>query len=123
VSEVSVDGRNESMRYQVHAGDRSSTLLGAGIKGHDGHLKLLILLGGYIYPIGSDVIHDPSISAEAMQIGDDFLRTILNFIGTVVLAVVIGLSALMLVVVLLIRRSNRKKNEKFDYRTPPGYRP
>jgi len=119
VSNVTVDGNNESMYYQIHVGDKGDFLLGEKANGHDGHLKLLVILGGYIYPMGADVAHDPSLFAEALQIEDGVLKTIFVFliVGVVVVC------ASMLLALLLIRRASKKENEKFNYRSPPGYRP
>ena len=119
VSNVTVDGRNESMYYQIHVGDKGNFLLGENAGGHDGHMKLLVILGGYIYPMGSSVNHDPSVFAEALQISDDTLKTI--FFVLIIGVVVVCLA--LLLALLLIRRVSRRDNEKFNYRSPPEYKP
>ena len=119
VSNVTVDGSEEQMYYQVHVGDKGNLLLGQNANGHDGHLKLLVMLGGYIYPMGMDVAHDPSVFAEAFQISDKALQTIVAFM---IIGLVVVCSA-MLLALMLIRRMNRKGKEKFNYRAPPGYKP
>jgi len=118
VSNVTVDGSEEQMHYQIHVGDKGNVLIGQNAEGHDGHLKLLVILGGYIYPMGVDVMHDPSVFAEAFQISDDALRT---FVVIMLVGVVVVCSA-MLLALLLIRRMNRKGSDKFNYRSPPGYK-
>jgi hypothetical protein len=119
VSNVTVDGEERQMRYQVHVGDKANLLLGQDLNSHDGHLKLLVVLGGYIYPMGSDVMHDPSVFAEALQISDDTLRTVVLVLLVGVVVVCLGL----LIALLLIRRLNKREHDKFNYRSPPGYRP
>ncbi|MCU0861712.1 MAG: hypothetical protein MUE65_05275, partial [Methanomassiliicoccales archaeon] len=119
VSNVTVDGEEQQMRYQVHVGDEADLLLGQDLDGHDGHLKLLVVLGGYIYPMGADVMHDPSVFAEALQMSDDALKTVVLVLFVGVVVVCIGL----LIALLLIRRLNKREQDKFNYRSPPGYRP
>jgi hypothetical protein len=119
VSNVSVDGNEEQMHYQIHVGDKSISTLGGDGADHDGHLKLLVVLGGYIYPMGAEVVHDPSMFAEAFQISDQTLKTVVVIL---LIGVVVVCSA-MLLALFLIRRMNRKGNEKFNYRSPPGYKP
>lgn len=114
VSNVTVDGEDRQMHYQIHAGDRGDFLP----ESNDGQLKLLVVLGGYIYPMGTDVVHDPSFFGAAFQMDDIGLKVFMILL--VVGAVVVG--ACMVIVLLLIRRSNKKGQQKFDYRTPPEYR-
>jgi len=116
-SNVTVDGQQEQMLYQIHVGDEGVLPIGKGADG--GHLKLLVLLGGYIYPMGMDVVHDPSVFAEAFQISDHELRT---FVVVMLVGVVVVCLA-MLLALLMIRRMNRKGRDKFEYRSPPAYRP
>ena len=67
VSNVTVDGAERQMHYQIHAGDRGDFLP----ESNDGQVKLLVVLGGYIYPMGADVVHDPSFFGAAFQMDDD----------------------------------------------------
>jgi nitrate reductase gamma subunit len=69
--------------------------------------------------MGSSVNHDPSVFAEALQISDDTLKTI--FFVLIVGVVVVCLA--LLLALLLIRRVSRRDNEKFNYRSPPEYKP
>jgi len=113
VSNVTVDGQEKQMHYQIHAGNHNFLP-----KSNDGQLKLLVVLGGYIYPMGTDVYHDPSFFGEAFQLDIDGLKVLMVLL--VVGVVVVG--AGMVVILMIIRRMNKKGRQKFDYRTPPEYR-
>jgi hypothetical protein len=114
VSNVTVDGEEKQMHYQIHAGDKGDFLP----KSNDGQLKLLVVLGGYIYPMGANVVHDPSFFGEAFQITADGLKVLVVLLVVGVAVVGVG----MIIVLMIIRHSNKKGEQKFDYRTPPEYR-
>jgi len=77
-----------------------------------------VVLGGYIYPMGTDVYHDPSFFGEAFQMDIDGLKVLIILL--VVGVAVVG--AGMVVILMIIRHLNKKGRQKFDYRTPPEYR-
>lgn len=62
ISDVDVDNETLDTYYQIHAGQDKS---GRG-ENDDGHFKALIVLGGYIYPAGNVIYHDPGFSAKAI---------------------------------------------------------
>ena len=114
VNNVTVDGEEKQMHYQIHAGDKSDF----PAKSNDGQVKLLVILGGYIYPMGANVIHDPSFFAEAFQMNFEGLKVLV----VLLVAGVVAVGAGMIIVMMIIRHSNKKGKQKFDYRTPPEYR-
>jgi hypothetical protein len=82
-------------------------------------VKLLVILGGYIYPMGANIMHDPSFIGEALQIDMNEGLKVLLFVLFVGAAVIV---ISMLAALVLIRRQNKKGNEKFNHRSPPEYR-
>jgi len=115
VSNVSVDGTEKQMYYQIHAGVASEFPTDK----RDGQVKLLVILGGYIYPMGANIMHDPSFIGEALQIDMNEGLKVLLFVLFVGAAVIV---ISMLAALVLIRRQNKKGNEKFNHRSPPEYR-
>lgn len=67
VSDVEVDNETTDTFYQIHAGQNKT----GRSKDDNGHFKALVLLGGYIYPAGSVIYHDPGFSATAILIDID----------------------------------------------------
>ncbi|HTY47895.1 MAG TPA: hypothetical protein VMB46_09570 [Methanomassiliicoccales archaeon] len=114
VSNVTVDGKNESMYYQIQAGGKDI------LKGENGgKVRALLILGGFIYPMGTNITHDPQFTGEAFQLN---LNEGLKALFFVLIVGVVFIAACMITALFLIRRQNRRTNEKFDYRPPPGFR-
>lgn len=64
VSDVDVDNETRDTYFQIHAGQNQT----GRTKKDDGHFKALVLLGGYIYPAGNVIYHDPGFSATAILV-------------------------------------------------------
>ncbi len=62
VSDVDVDNETKETYYQIHAGQNAT---GRG-ENDDGFFKSLVVLGGYIYPAGNVIYHDPGFNAIAL---------------------------------------------------------
>lgn len=62
ISDVEVDDETLGTYFQIHAGQDKS---GRG-DNDDGHFKALVIVGGYIYPAGNVIFHDPGFNAVAI---------------------------------------------------------
>ncbi len=115
VSNVTVDGQEKQMYYQIHAG----TGFSVPTPRHDMDVKAIIVLAGYIYPMGTDVVHDPSFASDVFQLNiNDGLQALILVLGIGAAIIV----SLMIVTLVVIRRHNRRGNDKFDFRQPPEYK-
>lgn len=119
VSNVTVDGHDRDMYYQVHAGD-GLELVKDFQKPIDGRVRGIALVGGYIYPAGENIVHDPTFEAGTFQlsiVGDiDPAAVMLLMFGV---AAVCGIS---LTTVLVLRSRARNRDERYSHRLPPEYR-
>lgn len=115
VSNVTVDGQERQAHYQVHAA-KDLNLFSPGEDG--GRAMLVFIVGGYIYPVGQNVVHDPSFFAQALQIDDNAVKTLFAVIAIGIMVVCFA----TLVGLLMIRKANRKGKDKFEYRAPPQYK-
>jgi hypothetical protein len=111
VSDVEVDGKNENVTYQVHGGQPFED------RDKDGNqLTGFIIQGGYIYPAGANIYHDPSLVAIALLFelvpGLNLLPG--NIVGGQLLL------ALMATVVVGITVVVRKRKEKKNRPTEPS---
>ncbi|MFQ5838778.1 MAG: hypothetical protein ACE5HJ_08380 [Thermoplasmata archaeon] len=107
VSNVTVDDEEKEMYFQIHAGTD-------GLRITEGNDKFrgVVLLGGYIYPAGSDIFHDPSYSVQAILVD---IRPDFNS-GAIVLLGMASVATLALVgaAIHMRRRSKRR-------RIPPAF--
>jgi hypothetical protein len=106
------------MYYQVHAGDSIQKIRDFQ-QPVDGEVRGIAVIGGYIYPAGEDIYHDPTFEAGTFQlsiIGD--IDPAVVFLLLFGVAVVCGLS---LVTVLVLRDRSRRRNENHRYQVPPGF--
>jgi hypothetical protein len=62
VSDAEIDGEQGNVTYQVHGGQRFNE----EFEKKDGQIRGFIIQGGYIYPAGSNIYHDPSLVATAL---------------------------------------------------------
>jgi hypothetical protein len=118
VSNVTIDGQEDRMYYQVHAGDSIQKIRDFQ-QPVDGEVRGIAVIGGYIYPAGEDIYHDPTFEAGTFQlsiIGD--IDPAVVFLLLFGVAVVCGLS---LVTVLVLRDRSRRRNENHRYQVPPGF--
>lgn len=108
ISDVEVDGRPEEMVYQVHAGQNQQNRSDKD----DGHFHALVILGGYIYPAGGDIFHDPTFSCSALIIEglSGITLNILSSTGTCLQAVVAVVAVGIGVTIFVVRRIRRKKD-------------
>jgi hypothetical protein len=90
VSNVTVDGQEEQMYYQVHAGSG----LNVPMPAHDVQVKAIIVLGGYIYPMGADVVHDPSFTSDVFQMSMDSGLQALVFVLALGVAAIVSLPSI-----------------------------
>ncbi len=108
VSNVTVDDEEKEMYYQIHAGTSGLRITDE----NDDKFRGIVLVGGYIYPAGSDIFHDPSYSVQAIlvDVRPEFSFAPFVFLGMAAMATLV----LAGVAVHLRRRSKRR-------RMPPAY--
>jgi hypothetical protein len=112
ISKVDVDNVEKNMYYQIHAGQNIS---GRG-ENDDGYGHALIILGGYIYPQGDVIFHDPTFTAVALAIpGLSEIAFNLLSGGGICLQLVIALIAIVVSMVVLVKRKGREKTLKERY--------
>ena len=113
VSNVSVDGQEELVVYQVHAGSRQ--MLPDDVP--DGDVNSLVILGGYIYPVGQSVMHDPTVQVHAL--GVDMVPSI-PVLVTVIIVIAVMICAVLVLIAAVILYVERKKRGRMQ--VPPPYR-
>ncbi len=119
VSNVTVDGSEAQMYYQIHAGDNINKVKDFD-QPKDGEVRGIAVIGGYIYPAGEDIVHDPTFEAGAFQLS---IVGEINPVMVVLLLVGVGVvCGISLVTVVALRRRSRRKNDKYQYQVPPGYK-
>ncbi len=117
ISNVTVDGHDDIMYYQIHAGSRlDGDTLWAQSK--EGEVKGLVAVGGYIYPAGSNIMHDPTFASSTFlaQINGKEAGIILLLL---MMGAVIACVSAVVVVSIFHRKSRRSE---FRYDIPPQYR-
>ena len=62
VSNVTVDHEEREMKFQIHAGEN----IDWPGENDDGYVRGILFIGGYIYPAGHDIFHDPAFVANAL---------------------------------------------------------
>ncbi len=108
VSNVTVDDEEKDMYFQIHAGTDGLRLTNEKTDKFRG----VVLLGGYIYPAGSDIYHDPSYSVQAVLVD---IRSEFNLAPFVLLGMAsVATFALVGVAVHMRRKSKRR-------RIPPAF--
>lgn len=90
VDNATVDGRNVKVRFSVlKVGYEDISTNGKRITG-------LSVVGGFVYPAGSDIFHDPGIEAEGTEVAfDEVFRDLLPA-GTIMVQVVAGAAVAVL---------------------------
>ncbi|MEW5936420.1 MAG: hypothetical protein AB1665_01185 [Candidatus Thermoplasmatota archaeon] len=77
VSNVTVDHEEEEMRFQIHAGENFEWH-----EDDEGYVRGIIFIGGYIYPMGQEIYHDPAHIAHALfleiPVGLDILAILMG---------------------------------------------
>lgn len=116
VSNVTVDGQEKLMAYQIHAGD--TTIAPVQNDDGSGFAKLWMVLGGYIYPAGQNIMHDPVLSLSSVQLEMGHGPAIV-FVAIVAAIVICGACVGG---VLLLRWSARKRNRNNGGQVPPPFR-
>lgn len=103
VSNAEVDGEDKNVTYQVHGGQRFNE----EFENKDGYLRGFIIQGGYIYPAGNNIYHDPSLVAVALLFSP--VDWALNLLPGYIVA---GQFALALIGVVLIVGRNKIRNRR-----------
>jgi hypothetical protein len=102
VSNVTVDGQEDDMHFQIHAGEN----LHWPNDEDTGYVNGIIFIGGYIYPMGEDIFHDPAYTAHALfldlGVGFNMFGNIFGIMG--IYALVCIAAATIAVVYLGVRR-------------------
>jgi hypothetical protein len=119
VSNVTVDGVEDQMFYQVHAGDSIDKVRDFE-RPKGGEVRGIAVIGGYIYPAGEDIVHDPTFEAGAFQL--NIVGEINPVVVLLLLIAVVAVCGISMVTVVALRRRSREKNDKYQYQVPPGYR-
>ncbi len=113
VSNVTVDGSDELVVYQVHAGSRN--MLPKGVP--DGQVRSIVILGGYIYPVGESIMHDPTLDIAGLDI--DMVPSA-PIIVTVIIAIAVAICVGLALLAAIILYSQRKRRGRMQ--VPPPYR-
>ncbi|MBN1110070.1 MAG: hypothetical protein JXA45_04840, partial [Methanomassiliicoccales archaeon] len=113
VSNVTVDGSEELVVYQVHAGSRH--LLPDNVP--NGHVRSIVLLGGYIYPVGESVMHDPTVDIGAITVE---MSPTIPILVTIIIAIAVVICVGLVVVAGIILYTQRKNRGRMQ--VPPPYR-
>jgi hypothetical protein len=102
VSNVTVDGQEDDMHFQIHAGEN----LHWPAEDDNGYVNGIIFIGGYIYPMGHDVFHDPAYTAHALfldiGVGFNFMGNLFGIMGIYALVCIAAVTCA--VVYLGVRR-------------------
>jgi ABC-type Fe3+ transport system permease subunit len=83
----------------------------------NGHVRSIVLLGGYIYPVGESVVHDPTVDFTAIAVDMDPSRPILVTVIIAIAAVVCLVLVALVVALLYVQRKKRRRMQ-----VPPPYR-
>ncbi|MEE9152289.1 MAG: hypothetical protein V3U20_10735 [Thermoplasmata archaeon] len=112
VSNAVVDGEDKNVIYQVHGGQQFNDT------DKDGNqLKGFIIQGGYVYPAGNDIYHDPALVAIAL------LFEVVDYALNLLPGYLVGgqlLIALIAAVIIVVMVKTRKRRGKADP-PPPQY--
>jgi len=103
VSDVEVDGKRDTMVFQVHAGEPDFDTRGDN---DDGTFHGAVLVGGYIYPAGASLYHDPAFvsSAVLIDLPTEFVLPVALLVAAAAVAVSVTLATVALAV-----RTGRKQ--------------
>jgi hypothetical protein len=110
VSDVEVDGEDKNVTYQVHGGQPFNETDEEG-----NEIRGFIIQGGYVYPAGNTIFHDPAVVAIALLF--DVVNWAVNLLPGHIVAgqFLIALIAVSLVAVLV---KTRKRKGKATPQTP-----
>ncbi len=108
ISDVDVDGETDFMFYQVHAGQNQQ---GRGEK-DKGFYHALVIIGGYIYPAGDEIFHDPTFSCGALIIDglSGITLNILSNTGVCLQFAVAAVAVAVAITISVVRKRRRKKD-------------
>jgi hypothetical protein len=112
ISTAEVDKVTKDIYFQIHAGQNAT---GRG-ENDDGYFHALIILGGYIYPQGDVIFHDPTFTAIAHSI-PGLMEISFNLLseGGICLQLSISFVAIVVSMVILVRRKGKEKELKERY--------
>lgn len=108
VSNVTVDDEEREMYFQIHAGTSGLRVMDTEADKFRG----VGLLGGYVYPAGSDIFHDPSYSVSALLVD---VQGHWNLAPFVTLGLVATATLVLIGVAVHLRRRSRRQ------RIPPTH--
>ncbi len=113
VSDAEVDGENRNVKYQVHGGQSFEE---DNVDDKEFSLKGFIIQGGYVYPAGSNIYHDPSLIATALLFDIGWALNLLpgNLVGGQFL-----LSLLAVVIIGAFVTVRKRRERKLYEREPP----
>jgi hypothetical protein len=104
VSNVTVDNEDKDMYFQIHAGQN----LNMEGENNDGFLHGILFLGGYVYPMGHDIFHDPSYTAHALFLDIGVNCGPLAMLGGLsALVIMISVTVAVIVVSVMVLRKTR----------------
>ncbi len=113
ISDVDVDGEDRNMTYQIHGGQKFNETTKEG----DASIIGFIIQGGYIYPAGNRIYHDPSLIATALLMDMDPAFNLLR--GSIVCGqFLLALMAVVIVVALVLVQKRREKNPRGEGQYP-----
>jgi hypothetical protein len=112
INTADVDNVTKDIYFQIHAGQNAT---GRG-ENDDGYFHALIIMGGYIYPQGEVIFHDPTFAAAALLIpGLSNISFNLLSGGGICLQLVIAIIAIVASLVLYQKRKGKDKLLKERY--------
>jgi len=104
VSNVTVDNTEKEMYFQIHAGQN----LDMEGENHDGYLHGIFFLGGYVYPMGHDIFHDPSYTSHALFLDIGVNMGALEVLGGIlILTMMVGVVTSVIVLSVLALRKTK----------------
>ncbi len=109
VSNVTVDEEEREMYFQLHAGTNGLRIVN---ETNADKFRGVALMGGYIYPAGSDIFHDPSYSVSALLVD---IQAAFNLGPLAMLAMAAVATLTLLGVAIHMRRRSKRR------RIPPAY--
>jgi hypothetical protein len=99
----------------VHGAENKDTIS----ENKDGQVKAIFVLGGYIYPAGVSIMHDPMLEVGGLQL--DISPEVGNILIITIIGVLI-IGAMVMTGAVLVRHKMKNRNDRSN-KVPPPYRP
>lgn len=112
LSNVTVDGEDKDMYFQIHAGRILRNVL---TEKRDGCIKGAIILGGFIYPKGEKIFHDPTFESTALLL--DIPQKLIDIlpVGIVFVQFLMAVVAVISVSGYAYARKRKERQRSFQF--------